>query len=184
MCWAETKWSRWEHAPLCLHWIWVCRDTQTHAPTHTFPFAHTWSLNNSQALVWRGNTGIVQQLSLACQNTDYRFYWGSPVTLVSCFICLSQFMLHYKSKLILMFSFFHPTMVSSECTWCDVRSVVCLKKNSQYMMMSQVFCLKEKTATHLTLVSLLLLHQRFPTFYPKSPPPLARAGDTPVQNCF
>lgn len=105
VCWAETKWSRWEHAPLCLHWIWVCRDTQTHTPTHTFQFAHIWSLNNSQVLVWRGNTGIVQQLSLACQTTDYRFYWGSPVTSVSCFICLSQVMLHYKSNLILMFSF-------------------------------------------------------------------------------
>lgn len=54
VCWAETKWSRWEHAPLCLHWIWVCRDTQTHHPTHTFQFAHIWSLNYSQALVWCG----------------------------------------------------------------------------------------------------------------------------------
>lgn len=63
-----------------------------------------------------------------------------------------------KSNIILMFSFeFSP---NSGLQWVHLMwlSVVCQKKNCQYMMMSQVFCLteKKKTATHLTHMSLLL----------------------------
>lgn len=141
---------------MCLHWIWVCRDTQKH--THTYTNAHTSLCLLTHKIfvstvkhLFEGITGNVRQRPLpACQT------WGSRSVLLVLFddfyfICQSQLMLLYKKKfdkINVLFWIFTLIMVTSECTWWDVgRACTSEKKIYKYVsvdMMSQGFCLKRK----------------------------------------